>query len=692
MLEGGEGPSCAPRLPEEPFQEVVIMKGHFRFLMIFAALCCLPAALMAQGVDMVGAPSSGFGAINPYNLLQKHWIVAGKVTTLGGDPVAGAKVAVQPTVEGEFRLLTTNLQGEFQTEYDLNADLVREFSVVVTTNKKGFLKAHALIDFGNADRTWAIPITLRDPNPDPELLSQADMVSALAPRLKKLGSADGLSAKSEKDYAHGVEEFLDQSRPDRALGFLTKVIARDPSCVGCRMMLGLAELASGDWDGANRNFSQGVDDVRKVSKSQAGQRTTAAPPGFGRPEPALALGVMESWRHQEDRAAGFFEEALNLAPQDPLGLQEMGRMELLLHNWGAANTYLGKAVAAGASPEARLLRAEALLDEGEFDGANQELTRYLDGRDVKTMPLRVRQLWARIGEKKKIEVVYAKVKSRVNQPLDYLHNTVPELKDLVPATDQAPLDSVLNAVGKRVEAYFRNFPNTVSLEAIHQEKLSRKGKVGGTLDQKFHYLCLTPTEESELGFTEYRANLSGDAGQPQGLSDGYMLTSGFASASLIFHPVYQAESTFRYLGRQKINGQDTFVVAFAQRPEKARLNGVFKMGETSMATFSQGLAWIDSASYEIIRLHTDLLKPLPEVRLEKETTEIDFGENHFKSIAEGFWLPREVKVSVDWNGKSLRNKHEYSDFKLFNVGATEKIGKPKELRQTSKEEPPQAPN
>lgn len=204
---------------------------------------------------------------------------------------------------------------------------------------------------------------------------------------------------------------------------------------------------------------------------------------------------------------------------------------------------------------------------------------------------------------------------------------------------------------------------------------------------------MTPTYDSGLGFTEYRANLSGEKGQPEGLSDGFMLTSGFASASLLFHPNYQAEATFKYLGRQKIDGHDTFVVAFAQRPEKARLYGLFKMGETSMPTFSQGLAWVDSASYEIIRLRTDLLKPLPEVRLDKETTEINFGENHFKSLTEGFWLPREVKVSVDWNGKNLQNKHEYSDFKLFNVGATEKIGNPKQAgRAPAEETSPQAPN
>jgi hypothetical protein len=106
-----------------------------------------------------------------------------------------------------------------------------------------------------------------------------------------------------------------------------------------------------------------------------------------------------------------------------------------------------------------------------------------------------------------------------------------------------------------------------------------------------------------------------------------------------------------------------------------------------MATFTQGLAWIDSQSYQITRLRTDLLKPLPELKLERETTEIAFGEVRFKGRAEGFWVPQQVTVTVDWNGKHLRNEHRYSEFKLFNVEAVEKRGKVKELGQASKQAP-----
>jgi hypothetical protein len=47
-------------------------------------------------------------------------------------------------------------------------------------------------------------------------------------------------------------------------------------------------------------------------------------------------------------------------------------------------------------------------------------------------------------------------------------------------------------------------------------------------------------------------------------------------------------------------------------------------------------------------------------------------------------VPQQVTVTVDWKGKHLRNEHRYSEFKLFNVEATEKQGKRKQLSGTSK--------
>ena len=76
---------------------------------------------------------------------------------------------------------------------------------------------------------------------------------------------------------------------------------------------------------------------------------------------------------------------------------------LTLQKFEAANDYLKKALAAGAGPEARLLYVEALAGRRPLDEASAEMNRYLDGRDVKKMPLRVRQMWASIQNRQKVE-------------------------------------------------------------------------------------------------------------------------------------------------------------------------------------------------------------------------------------------------------------------------------------------------
>ena len=650
------------------------MKACCCFL-VGVVVCLLPVPLIAQ--EPVQHLSARWGTeiehtggmddtVDPFGLIHDSWLVVGKVKTLEGNPVPDAKIVVESTnAAGESRLLKTNLLGEFRTEFTVNAKFVKNLGLRVTATKKGFRDAHNIVELASPNKAWIIPVTLREPQEDPELLSQADLISTLATRLKTLGASDGLSEKGEKDYARGLREFLELKRPEGALPFFTKVIVRDPSCVQCCAMFSLAELASGDWDGAYRDL---VHAIRKILADRT----------LGRPEPLLIYGVMEGWGHKPERAAAFCAGALEFAPRDPLALQELGRAELQLQNWREAVSSLSKALDAGAGPEARLLYVEALLGGDNFDAANQEMTRYLNGRDVKKMPPQVRRTWARVQDRKKVEITYLKTGKNAHPPIDYLHRTPPDLKGLDPATDQGPSNSILRAVGKNVSESFRNFPNTTSLEQIRQEKSSSKGKVNQTLDQKFRYLCFAPVEAWGPGFTEYRGDLSGGEGQPQGLADGFMLTAGFASASLIFHPAYQSQAAFRYLGRQRVNGRDAYVVAFAQQPEKARLEGGFTSGKIKLPTFSQGLAWVDPESFQILRLKTDLLVPLPELRLETETTEINFAEVHFKGLAQGFWLPQQVTVTVAWNGKHLRNEHQYSDFKLFNVETKEKRAIPKD--------------
>jgi tetratricopeptide (TPR) repeat protein len=589
----------------------------------------------------------------------KTWAVFGRTTDMRGNPLGGVIVHVDVGVGiGSVRALKTNLQGEFRTEFTLDANQHKRLTVKLVATKSGYAEAHETAEFGVSDKTSGFDLVLRELTENPDQLSMATLVGALAPRLRQdTAKGSGANAdRKEKDFVRGCEELIERHDAVRAVPLLSKGVERAPSCVECRLLLTLALFEAGSWTSANRQ----LDEATKLNDAAMSKR----------PEPALIAGVLEAWRGETSRSAGFLQKTLEIDPNNVLALQEMGRILVSQKNWGAADRHLERAIRAGAGDEARLLRVRALLEEGENVEAGREMDQYTAGHDMKTLPYEARTLYIQVKERLSLER-YAKVKSVFTESPQDLMKAMPELKGTRMASNQDELKVVLQKVGDGVESFFKNFPNTVSLEQVHQERLGKDGKVARALDQDFHYLLLARTDKWGLGIEEHRATAQGESTTLGGYNQGLMLTAGFASVSLLFHPAYQDGAGFRYLGRQSVDGKDLYVIAFAQNPQTARTEERFSTDEGSALILIQGLAWIDPTTFQIVRLRTDLLAPQSKVRLQRQTTEIHFKEVSFKEVATAFWLPQEVSVTVDWKGRIYRNWHRYSDFKLFNVETKE---------------------
>lgn len=588
---------------------------------------------------------------------ENTWRIFGRVTTVRGEPLGDAIVRVDiGTGSNSARALKTNLQGEFHAEWNLEADMFSGLDVTLVTSKSGYAEARETVRFRMKDKTSGIDIVLRETSQDPDQLSMATLIDSLAPRLRQDAARLSGVEPGRKEFVRGCEELIDRQKAVSAVPLLSRVVERAPTCVECRLLLSLALLDAGSWAGATRQ----LEEAAKLNDAATVKR----------PEPALIAGVLEAWRGEASRSAGFFLKALEIDPGNALALQEMGRVLILQKNWEAADRYLEKALRAGASDEVRLLRVRALLEEGDIAEAGREMDQYTARRDLRTLPPGARTLYVQVQDHLNL-APYAKGKSVLTQSPQDLLEAMPELKGIQMATGQNELEVVLKKVGEGVEAFFKNFPNTVSLEQVHQERLGKDGTVKHSLDQDFQYLLLAHPEKWGLGIEEYRTTSLGERRALGGLDQGLMLTSGFASVSLLFHPAYQDGANFRYLGRQSLDGKDLYVIAFAQKPQTARMTERFISEGATAVIFLQGLAWIEPTTSQIVRLRTDLLAPQSKVRLQRQTTEIQFKEVPFKQVATALWLPQEVTVTVDWKGRTLRNLHRYSDFKLFNVEAKE---------------------
>jgi len=274
---------------------------------------------------------------------------------------------------------------------------------------------------------------------------------------------------------------------------------------------------------------------------------------------------------------------------------------------------------------------------------------------------------------------YAGVRSVVDWSPAELVKALPELKGLETAPSQEELAMLLQKVGENVVAFFRDLPNTTSVEEVRQERFLQSVLMPDGLDhttplpeiqeQTFHYLMLAGSEDRPMsGLQEYRTDSKGKHVDLRGMAKApSILTAGFVSSAIYFHPAHQDGSIFRYLGRQRIEKRETYVVAFAQRPGVTRLVGWVGDGTKTAAVLLQGVAWIDPTTFQIIRMRTDLLAPRPDVHLQQQSTDIRFTQVHLKTIPGAFWLPGEVKVTVNFFGEVYRNTHRYSQFRLFKV-------------------------
>jgi len=115
------------------------------------------------------------------------------------------------------------------------------------------------------------------------------------------------------------------------------------------------------------------------------------------------------------------------------------------------------------------------------------------------------------------------------------------------------------------------------------------------------------------GLSEFRTDNKGRPLEPHAMEGPSLLTIGFVSMPMHFHPSLQPDSIFRYLGHLTFEGRDAYVVAFAQPPEAAQAGAAVEFGNRTRGILVQGIDKMDPISYQILQMHVDLLAPRPDL-------------------------------------------------------------------------------
>jgi VWFA-related protein len=286
-----------------------------------------------------------------------------------------------------------------------------------------------------------------------------------------------------------------------------------------------------------------------------------------------------------------------------------------------------------------------------------------------------------------VQPATANTPTYLDYPVRKLSAMVPLLSGLKPDNSQDQLPWILSKVGEATVHSLAIAPNLISLEDVYSFVRSRDAgpansvlgmeEIPSLLDVEeqlrqsrsveFNYLLLfdhhadgaTGIRELRTDFKNRQVGSSVDGVAPHGF--------GFAYQWLLLSPENQSELRFRYLGKQRMDDHQTFVVGFVQIPSQVKLPGKYNWAGKEVPFFFQGIAWIDQSTFDVVRLRTDLLSPLPSVNLQQMTTELRFRPVRIHGFGTVLWLPSEVLIGTVRSDSVFEELHQYSGYRFFHA-------------------------
>ena len=260
-------------------------------------------------------------------------------------------------------------------------------------------------------------------------------------------------------------------------------------------------------------------------------------------------------------------------------------------------------------------------------------------------------------------------------PSNWFPTDVDEKMPPVESGAVCSLDDILEKAGNQLVTLIHDIDRFTATELVADERIDKWGMPSRPEKRKFTYMVtIEEPRPGQLSVDEYRNVVNSPEEFPNGV-----MTSGLPAMVLIFHPFYAGNYTMTCEGLARIDGGLAWQVHFRQRPDKPIAIRGFRAGvrDTTHPAALRGRAWISAENYQILRLESELVQPMPEVRMVAEHIAIEYGTVHFQDGTVSLWLPRSVELYFDWKGMRVHRRLSYENYLLFSVDEKERIDSPK---------------
>jgi len=234
-----------------------------------------------------------------------------------------------------------------------------------------------------------------------------------------------------------------------------------------------------------------------------------------------------------------------------------------------------------------------------------------------------------------------------------------------------PLDIMLLRANDQVAKFVEAFSEVKCTEHVEQVKYRPDGKVDLKEDSTYDYLVILTNAGGEITLDESRLAVH-EQKKDEKKRVSMLVSNGFATLFLVFHPYYSPGFRFTDLGEDPINGQAFHKIHFEHIPGMRSPAALALRGREYPLELA-GMAWIDPQTGIIARITGGLNEGMLDIGLKSLETEVDFAPVPFRDTNRVYWFPSQAVVEVESPRQHWRNTHHFTNYQKFSVSTDEKV-------------------
>jgi hypothetical protein len=234
-----------------------------------------------------------------------------------------------------------------------------------------------------------------------------------------------------------------------------------------------------------------------------------------------------------------------------------------------------------------------------------------------------------------------------------------------------PLEDIIGRANDQVSKFVEQFSEVKCTEHVTQEKFKADGKVELKEDSTYDYLVILSNATGEISLDESRLAVH-ETKKDEKKRISMLVSNGFATLFLVFHPYYSSGFQFTDVGEESIQGQTFHKIQFKHIPGMRSPAALALRGREYPLELA-GVAWIDPKTGVIGRIEAGLANGMGDIGLKSMRSQVEFAPVPFRDTKDVFWFPAQARVEVETPRQHWRNTHNFTDYKRFSVSTEEKV-------------------